>query len=50
MQRLFKLFRTWPAKMLGLMTLIFLLWLSLVMAAVLIGAFPDGGGVLRDFG
>jgi hypothetical protein len=50
MQRLFKLLRTWPAKMLGLMTVIFLVCFSLVTLAALIGAFPDGNGVLRKFG
>ena len=43
-------FRTWPAKMLGLMTVIFLVWFSLVTLAALIGAFPDSNGVLRKFG
>jgi hypothetical protein len=47
---LLNLFRTWPAKMLGLMSLIFLVWLSLVLLALLIGAWPDGNGVLRKFG
>jgi hypothetical protein len=50
MQRFFKLSSTWPAKMLGFMTLIFLVWLSLVTLAALVGAFPDDNGVLRNFG
>jgi hypothetical protein len=36
--------------MVGVITLIFFVWLLLVTVAVLIGAFPDGSGVLRKFG
>jgi hypothetical protein len=49
MQQFFHPFRTWPAKMLGLVTLIFCVWLLLVMVAVLMNAFPDGNGVLEHF-
>jgi hypothetical protein len=36
--------------MLGLITLIFIVWLSMATLAVLIGALPDGNGVLGRFG
>jgi hypothetical protein len=49
MQWSFNLFERWPAKVLGLIFLIFFVWLSCVTVAVLINAFTESNGVLNNF-
>jgi hypothetical protein len=41
--------RTWPVKIAGPILVVLFVWLVIVTVAVLINAFPDSNGVLRNF-